>query len=77
MADAAEEAAESLAPPPEGRFSHNSQAVQESTDTASLGLYVVRSLVELHGGEFEHAFRPGQGNIFHVTFPVAVTEPTG
>ena len=77
VADAAEEAAESLAPPPEGRFSHNSQAVQESTDTASLGLYVVRSLVELHGGEFEHAFRPGQGNIFHVTFPVAVTEPTG
>ncbi len=74
VADSAEEPAANSGPPPEGRFSHHGQAASENADTASLGLYVVRSLVELHGGEFQHTFRPGQGNVFHVSFPVAVTE---
>ena len=37
-----------------------------------MGLYITRSLVELHGGEIWYESRPGQGSTFHVTVPVAV-----
>ena len=38
---------------------------------AGLGLYITRSLVELHGGCIWLDSEPGQGSSFHVTFPIA------
>jgi signal transduction histidine kinase len=36
-----------------------------------LGLYITRSLVELHGGRIWFESEPEQGSTFYVTFPVA------
>jgi len=36
-----------------------------------LGLYIIRSLVELHGGRIWFESKLNQGSTFHVTFPIA------
>jgi signal transduction histidine kinase len=38
-----------------------------------LGLYIARSLTELHGGALTFDSAPGQGSTFRVTFPIADT----
>ena len=40
-----------------------------------LGLYITRSLVELHGGRFWFESAPGSGSTFHISFLVADGEP--
>ena len=53
------------------RFFRSSSAVLARATGAGLGLYITRSLVELHGGRIWFESEPGEGSVFHVTFPVA------
>jgi len=51
-------------------FRSKNPAVQERPGTG-LGLCIVKSLVELHGGEIKIVSRPGRGTTFAFTVPVA------
>ena len=46
------------------------------TDGAGLGLFMARSLVDLHGGRIWFDSTPGVGTSFHVLFPMADQTPT-
>ena len=46
-------------------------AKEISAKGVGLGLYITRSLVELHGGRFWFESTPGAGSVFHVTFLAA------
>jgi two-component system heavy metal sensor histidine kinase CusS len=48
---------------------------RSSTDSTGLGLAVVRSIVELHGGHAEVASVPGKGSTFTLSFPLARAVP--
>jgi signal transduction histidine kinase len=54
-----------------GRFFRAKSAVQAEASGAGLGLYITRSLVELHGGRIWFESEPGRGSTFFVNFPVA------
>jgi signal transduction histidine kinase len=56
------------------RFYRSRQATKEGKAGVGLGLYIVRSIVELHGGQVWYESEPGRGSVFHATFPVADTE---
>jgi signal transduction histidine kinase len=47
------------------------------TDGAGLGLFIARSLIDLHGGRIWYESLPGEGATFHVNFPTADHTPTG
>ncbi len=47
------------------------------TDGAGLGLFIARSLVDLHGGRIWYESRPGEGATFHVNFSTADQTPSG
>ncbi len=53
------------------RFFRGEQVRKSGTAGAGLGLYITRSLVELHGGEIWYETKPGRGSTFHITIPVA------
>jgi signal transduction histidine kinase len=55
------------------RFFRAGSASLTGAGGAGLGLYITRSLVELHGGRIWFESEPDQGSTFHVTFPVAET----
>ena len=57
------------------RFYRGEQVRKNGTAGAGLGLYISRSLVELHGGEIWYESKPGQGSTFYVTVPVATPSP--
>jgi signal transduction histidine kinase len=44
---------------------------KEAIPGVGLGLYVVRRLVEAHGGRISVTSAPGEGSCFRVTFPIA------
>lgn len=46
---------------------------KDPKDGSGLGLYIVRSLVELHGGRAWCESEPGRGSAFHITIPIADT----
>ena len=46
------------------------------TDDAGLGLFIARSLIDLHGGRIWCESLPGEGATFHVNFPTADHTPT-
>lgn len=52
------------------RFFRGEQVRKNGTAGAGLGLYITRSLVELHGGEIWYESSPGRGSTFHITIPV-------
>jgi signal transduction histidine kinase len=46
-----------------------------SAGGAGLGLAIVRSIVELHGGSVEVASEPGRGTRVRMTFPARTAAP--
>jgi signal transduction histidine kinase len=48
-----------------GRLTHR-------TDGLGLGLYIVRALVEAHGGRVSVVSTPGEGSSFSFTLPIAL-----
>jgi signal transduction histidine kinase len=46
------------------------------TDGAGLGLFIARSLVDLHGGRIWYESLPGEGATFYVNFPTADQAPS-
>lgn len=55
------------------RQSH--QPGERAGSGAGLGLSIVRSLVEIHGGSIQVASAPGQGAVFTVLLPAAASPP--
>lgn len=53
------------------RFFRAASATLTDASGAGLGLYITRSLVELHGGRIWFESEPGQGSTFYVTLPIA------
>ena len=45
------------------------QAGRSSNDSAGLGLSIVKSLTEVHGGKCDVKSKPGSGSVFSVWFP--------
>jgi len=57
------------------RFYRDEHVRKNGTAGAGLGLYITRSLIELHGGEICYETEPGRGTTFYVTVPVATPLP--
>jgi signal transduction histidine kinase len=53
------------------RFFRAESAALTQAGGAGLGLYITRSLVEMHGGRIWFESALGKGSAFHVTFPIA------
>jgi signal transduction histidine kinase len=51
------------------RFFRSAHGIEPGTAGAGLGLYITRSLVELHGGRIWFESCPGEGSTFQVTLP--------
>jgi signal transduction histidine kinase len=57
------------------RFFRAKSAGEARARGTGLGLYITRSLVELHGGKVWFESEIGKGSRFHVTFPIADDPP--
>jgi signal transduction histidine kinase len=53
------------------RFFRAASATQTRASGTGLGLYIARSLVELHGGRIWLDSDPSTGSVFYVTFPIS------
>ncbi|MEP7002260.1 MAG: hybrid sensor histidine kinase/response regulator [bacterium] len=51
------------------------QATQTSRAGAGLGLFIVKGIVDAHGGQVEVVSAPGEGTSFRFTLPVATDTP--
>jgi signal transduction histidine kinase len=54
------------------RFYRTDQARKQGQDGVGLGLYIVRSLIELHGGEIWLESQPNVGSTFYFSLPTAI-----
>lgn len=54
---------------------YRADAARSSTDSTGLGLAVVRSIVELHGGAVSVRSQPGKGTCFEMLFPSTLRSP--
>jgi signal transduction histidine kinase len=57
------------------RFFRARSAGEARAPGTGLGLYITRSLVELHGGQIWFESKIARGSAFHVTFPIADGPP--
>lgn len=57
-------------------FVRGAAALETSQQGAGLGLYIAKSLVELHGGQISVESQPGAGAAFSLTLPMAATLPS-
>ncbi|MHB8509476.1 MAG: sensor histidine kinase [Candidatus Dormibacteria bacterium] len=55
------------------RFQRIQDPATRSAKGTGLGLYIVKGLVELHGGTVEVSSRHGEGSTFSFTLPIAVS----
>jgi signal transduction histidine kinase len=53
------------------RFFRAEGGLTAGVDGAGMGLYITRSLVEMHGGRIWFESKLDRGSTFHVTFPIA------
>lgn len=53
------------------RFYRVDNALTRETQGAGLGLYIVRSIIEAHGGRIWAESQPGRGATFHFTLPMS------
>jgi signal transduction histidine kinase len=53
------------------RFYRADNALTRETQGAGLGLYIVRSIIEAHGGHIWAESQPGQGATFHFSLPIS------
>lgn len=53
------------------RFYQVDNALSRETQGAGLGLYIVRSIIEAHGGQIWAESTPGHGTTFHFTIPIS------
>jgi PAS domain S-box-containing protein len=56
-----------------GRFFRAEAAIQSGASGAGLGLYITRSLIELHGGEIWVDSRENEGSTFTCSLPLATS----
>ena len=59
------------------RFFRASNAVKAETDGSGLGLYIVKNIVERHGGKIWFESAEGQGVTFHFTLPISKNAQSG
>jgi two-component system OmpR family sensor kinase len=59
------------------RFYRTDRSRTRSNGGVGLGLAIVRSVVEAHGGAVRYSVRPGGGSVFRVTFPRASAAADG
>ena len=59
------------------RFFRTSEAVEQRIPGTGLGLYIVKSLVEAHGGNVTLRSVAGKGTTFRVELPAAGAQPAG
>jgi signal transduction histidine kinase len=53
------------------RFYQVDNALSRETQGAGLGLYIVRSIIEAHGGQIWAESTPGHGTTFYCTIPIS------
>jgi signal transduction histidine kinase len=53
------------------RFFRGKRVLESKTEGTGLGLYITKTIVELHRGDIWFTSRPGQGSIFYFSLPIA------
>ena len=53
------------------RFFRGKGVLKSKTEGTGLGLYITKTIVNLHGGDIWFTSQPGKGSAFFVSVPVA------
>jgi signal transduction histidine kinase len=55
------------------KFFRGAQAVRLETEGSGLGLFIVKNIIEAHGGKIWFDSEQGKGTTFYFTIPVSYT----